>query len=224
MEFLEGSLTANKIMPTCLMTMTVQRQKNGSKEKSPPETNRAYVGSRKSAASYPLHHWGSTQDTVQASQGLYLWAASPAHKTDLLATLGPPQAKLHFHNSDGKLLPTQASVITQPSNRPEVTFQVPEQCFCHAAFFRKPLNVLFSFWWNMSKKKTTGTKKEWIWGWHRWREEDQEFKVKPVTYRSQGQPGIQDTLLRETEGDRQANRRTERPNTGIQKRNKGDLW
>lgn len=52
LEFLEGSLTANKIMPMCLMTiMTVQRQKNGSKDKSPPETNRAYVGSRKSIAS-----------------------------------------------------------------------------------------------------------------------------------------------------------------------------
>lgn len=40
-------------MPMCLMTiMTVQHQKNSSKDKSPPETNRAYMVSRKSTASY----------------------------------------------------------------------------------------------------------------------------------------------------------------------------
>lgn len=54
---------------------------------------------------------------------------------------------------------------------------------------------------------------------HRWREEDQEIKVKPVAYGLQGQSGTHDTLLKETErgqGGKQADREK---NMGVQKRN-----
>lgn len=69
-------------------------------------------------------HWGANPRycTGQPSPPPSPSCISRPHDR-LAGDTGTQQAKQHFHNSDGKLLPASASVINQSSNRPEVTFR-----------------------------------------------------------------------------------------------------
>lgn len=86
-KFLEGPLTTNQVMPTCMRTLvTIQHQEYGGKEKV-LRRQRSSTGSTGE----------QTRDTAQARPALpHLRAASPDHTTDLLATLGPSKPSNTF--------------------------------------------------------------------------------------------------------------------------------